>query len=303
MPNARPYHFHVLDVFTERRYTGNPLAVVLNADEMDTAAMQAVAREFNLSETIFTLAPDDPSHEAKVRIFTPVYEMPFAGHPTVGAAIHLAERRWPKGALDQTIMLEENAGLVPVRVQRREGRMRATFTAPVLPYPIDGAPSREDTAAALGLEPDEIRTDHPVALHQGGPNFLYVPLSSLEALARAKPCEPQWSKAVARGGRDAAYCYVPDPEANGLAFRARMFAPGGGTYEDPATGSASAILASQLLATGELSEGTTAIALRQGVEMGRPSEIGLEVDVADGALTAVRVTGSAVRVSDGQIFA
>ena len=300
---AHPYHFHVLDVFTERRFAGNPLAVVLNADAMSGKAMQAVAREFNLSETIFVLAPDDPAHEAKVRIFTPVYEMPFAGHPTVGAAIHLAERRWPKGALDETIVLEEQAGLVPVRVVREKGRIRATFTAPVVPYPIDGAPNRAMAARALGLSEDDLHPDHPVALHEGGPNFLYVPLASLGALARARPSEPHWSEAVNRDGRDAAYCYAPDPDGEGLAFRARMFAPGGGTYEDPATGSASAILASQLLSAGALTDGTTAITLRQGVEMGRPSEIGLEVEVVNGAIGAVRVSGSAARVSDGQILA
>ena len=302
MAAARPYHFHVLDVFTERRYAGNPLAVVLNADEMNGTAMQAVAREFNLSETIYILAPDDPSHEAKVRIFTPTYEMAFAGHPIVGAAIHLAERRWPKGAFDERIVLEANAGPVPVHVRRGSGHIRATFTAPVIPEPVGNTISREATAAALGLSIEDVRDDHPCMAHIGGPVFAYAPLRDVDTLARARPQEPAFSEAYGPNDRVGVYCYAPDPEAAGAGFRARMFAPNAGVSEDPATGSASAILASQLLAAGALSDGTTGIALRQGVEMGRPSEIDLEIDVEGGKLQAVRVSGSAVRVSDGQIL-
>ena len=303
MATAHPYHFHVYDVFTEQRFAGNPLAIVLGADELSDRTMQAVAREFNLSETIFVTAPDDPSHEAGVRIFTPTYEMPFAGHPVVGAAIHLAERRWHKGPIDETIVLECRAGAVPVRVRRGKGQVQATFTAPVIPHPVGDPVPREHAAAALGLSADDVRHDHPCIAHEGGPTFAYVPLASLDALAKAQPNEPAFSRAFDPSGRVGVYCYATDPQAEGVAFRARMFAPGAGVPEDPATGSASAILASQLHAAEELSDGTTGVALRQGIEMGRPSEIGLEADVADGALTAVRVTGSAVRVSDGQIFA
>ena len=312
---AKPYPFHTLDVFTATRFHGNPLAVVLNADGMSDETMQAVAAEFGLSETIFVMAPEDEGHEARVRIFTPVHEMPFAGHPTIGCAVHLAERHWPKGALDEVLVLGEEAGPVPVRVVRAKGQKRvaATFTAPVLPTPMPGAFDREAIAAALGLEPPDIRTDHPIGAHEGGPSFLYVPLASVAALERARPVEPHWSATMRRDplrpgapARDSTYCYAPDGD-DPTAFRARMFAPGGGVAEDPGTGSASAILASQLLAAGALGheggDGTTAIRLRQGVEMGRPCEIGVEADVTGGALTAVRVSGTAVRVTDGQIMA
>ena len=307
---AKPYPFHTLDVFTRDRFAGNPLAVVLQADDLSGEAMQRVAAEFGLSETIFVMAPEEEGHEARVRIFTPVHEMPFAGHPTIGCAVHLAERHWPKGPFDEAMVLGAEAGPVPVRVRRGKGdrRVAATFTAPVIPRPRDGAFDRAAVAEALGLEASDLREDHPIGVHEGGPNFLYVPLASLDALARARPVQPAWSRTVARdplrgGGelRDSLYAYAADPEGEGMAFRARMFAPAGGVPEDPATGSASAILASQLLQAGALANGTTAIALRQGIEMGRPSEIALSVDVADGALAAVRVTGSAVRVSDGQI--
>ena len=298
---ARPYHFHVLDVFTERRYEGNPLAVVLGADDLSGTAMQAIAAEFNLSETIFVMAPREEGHEARVRIFTPRYEMAFAGHPTVGCAIHLAERHWPKGRIDETLVLEEDAGPVAVQVTRLEGRMRATFTAPVVPGPIGLSPDPHALARALHLDPADIREDHPLAAHEGGPRFLYVPLNDVDALARARPLGPGWRDAVPADCHSV-YCYAPGGE-EGVDYRARMFAPDAGINEDPATGSASAIFASQLLAGGALAEGTTTLTLRQGVEMGRPSEIGVEADVEGGALTAVRISGSAVRVSDGQILA
>lgn len=309
---AKPYPFHTLDVFTARRFAGNPLAVVLNADTMEAATMQALAAEFGLSETVFVMAPEAEGHEARVRIFTPRHEMPFAGHPTIGCAVHLAERHWPKGAFEEVLVLEEEAGPVPVRVAREAGtkRVTATFTAPVVPFALGHAFEREGVARALGLATDDVRADHPILAHEGGPDFLYVPLASLDALARARPVEPHWAGTVVRdpdapgaSGRDSTYCYAPDPDGEGLAFRARMFAPLGGILEDPATGSASAILASQLLAAGALDEGTTRVSLVQGVEMGRRSEIGVEVDVANGALVAVRVSGTAVRVSDGQVMA
>ena len=298
---AKPYHFHVLDVFTSRRYAGNPLAVVLGADDLDEGAMQRIAAEFNLSETIFVMAPENTDHEARVRIFTPRYEMPFAGHPTIGCAIHLAERHWSKGRIDETLVLEEGAGPVPVRVTRADGAIRATFTAPVIPRPAGTEPDRAAIARALRLAPEDLADDHPVAAHEGGPRFLYVPLRDVEALGRAEPLGPGWSDAVPKDAHSL-YCYAPSPD-DAVDYQARMFAPDAGIMEDPATGSASAILASQLLGAGALPEGTTGLSLRQGVEMGRPSEIGLEIDVAGEAIAAVRVSGSAVRVSDGQIFA
>ena len=298
---ARPYHFHVFDVFTTERYAGNPLAIVLGADDLDGGAMQRIASEFNLSETIFVMAPERGDNEARVRIFTPRYEMAFAGHPTIGCAIHLAERHWPKGRIDETLVLEEDAGPVPVKVTRRDGEMRATFTAPVVPTPIEAAVDREALASALHLDPGDLRDDHPLGVHEGGPAFLYVPLRDLDALARARPLGPGWRDALPEAVHSV-YCYAPETE-KGADWRARMFAPDAGIMEDAATGSASAILASQLLVVGVLGEGTTGLRLRQGVEMGRPSEIGVEIDVASGALAAVRVSGSAVRVSDGQILA
>lgn len=293
--------FHTLDVFTDRPFTGNPLAVVLGADDLTPARMQTIAREFNLSETIFVQRPRNPAHTARVRIFLPTAEIPFAGHPTIGCAIHLATVAEAAGDFDRSLVLEEEAGLVPVRVWRRGEVTRAEFVAPVLPHGVAGARIAADDriAAALGLQPDEIGLgSHRPGLWQGGPRFLYAPVGSLDALVRARPMQPFWSEVTNAAGTFGIYVYAEGPDCD---FRARMFEPSGGVPEDPATGSASAILAAQLLAFGALPEGETWLALQQGVEMGRPSQIGLTARVAAGCLTEVRIAGSTVPVSEGWI--
>lgn len=293
--------FHTCDVFTDRPFAGNPLAIVLGADDLSPAQMQVIAREFNLSETIFVQRPRDPANTARVRIFFPTAEIPFAGHPTIGCAIHLAQAAASPGDFDSRIVLEEEAGLVPVRVWRRGERTEAEFTAPVLPHavPTHTPPEPEPLAAALGLTAAETGFGaHRPGLWQGGPRFLYAPVASLDALARARPMEPAWSEVIGAAGVDSIYLYTP---GDGCDFRARMFSPTAGIPEDPATGSASAILAAQLLASGALAEGETRLALRQGVEMGRQSEIGLTILCRAGRLEEVRVAGSAVPVASGLI--
>jgi trans-2,3-dihydro-3-hydroxyanthranilate isomerase len=298
--------FHTCDVFTDRPFAGNPLAIVLGADDLSTAQMQTLAREFNLSETIFVQAPVSPAHTARVRIFFPAAEIPFAGHPTIGCAIHLACAMGP-GDFDQQLVLEEEAGLVPVRVWRRGLDVQAEFVAPVLPYAPTDAPDIGRAldplrlAMALGLGAEDIGFgSHRPGLWQGGPRFLYAPVASLAALAKARPMEPVWSEQMRAAGADSIYLYAP---GDGCDYRARMFSPTAGIPEDPATGSASALLAAQLLASAALDEGEARLQLQQGVEMGRPSRIGLTVRVTGGRLAEVRIAGSAVPVSQGSIRA
>ncbi|WP_286197063.1 PhzF family phenazine biosynthesis protein [Tropicibacter sp. R15_0] len=298
LPEQLP--FATCDVFTTERFTGNPLAIVRGADGLSTEAMQTIAREFNLSETIFVQTPDDPAHSAKVRIFFPTDEIPFAGHPTIGCAIHLALETVPEGDFETKITLEEQAGLVPVRVWRQAGHMQAEFQAPIVPFAASEgrAPEARDLAAALDLSEEQIgMSDHAPGVFEGGPRFMYVPVRDLEALAQARPIEPAWSTAIAAGAVDNAYVYA----AVDGGYQARMFSPTAGILEDPATGSASAILAAQLQANGALAEGETALTLRQGVEMGRPSKIGFRAITKGGALQAVYISGSAVPVSTGTI--
>ncbi len=295
--------FHTCDVFTETRFAGNPLAIVLGADDLTPAQMQIIAREFNLSETIFVQAPVNPAHTARVRIFFPTAEIPFAGHPTIGCAIHLACASAGPGDFDRAITLEEEAGLVPVQVARRGEKVSAEFVAPLLPHAVAGATvaTSERFAAALGLQADDIGfASHQSGVWQGGPRFLYAPVASLDALARARPMEPAWSEVIRAAGVDSIYLYTRGTDCD---YRARMYSPTAGIPEDPATGSASAILSAQLLASGVLGDGETRFTLHQGVEMGRPSEIGLTVSVTGGELAEVRIAGSAVPVSQGQILA
>ncbi len=294
--------FHTLDVFTDRKFSGNPLAVVLDADSLSTEQMQTIAREFNLSETIFVMKPDNPANTAKVRIFFPTGEMPFAGHPTVGCAVLLAEQKYKPGCSFETeIRLEEVAGLVPVKVSRIGDQPRAMFTAPVVPFAVDlPLPPAEAVARSLSLGPADIGFDsHGLALLQGGPRFFYVPVNSRGALARSLVIEPHWSKLIESLGVDSAYLYTRGGDGPKTAFRARMYSPTGGIPEDPATGSATALLAAQLLKAEKLAGGSHTWELEQGYEMGRPSDLHLEADVNGGKLTAVRVAGQAVQVMEG----
>ncbi|MEH7829056.1 PhzF family phenazine biosynthesis protein [Gemmobacter denitrificans] len=297
--------FHTLDVFTNRAYSGNPLAVVLGAENLSVAQMQTIAREFNLSETIFVQPPVNPAHTARVRIFFPTAEIPFAGHPTIGCAIHLASAAQPEGDFTADLVLEEEAGLVPVRVTRTGARIEAEFTAPVLPHAAPGQAPGDLIARALDLAPADIGLPgHVPAIWQGGPSFLYVPIASLNALGRARPIEPHWSDLMECAGVDSAYLYTPGLSAPepGCDFQTRMFSPTAGIPEDPATGSATAILAAQLRAAGMLRPGSQRFRLRQGVEMGRPSDLTLTIDSGPEGLRAVRIRGAAVPVSQGRLL-
>jgi trans-2,3-dihydro-3-hydroxyanthranilate isomerase len=296
--------FHTCDVFTDRAFAGNPLAIVLGADALTPRQMQTLAREFNLSETIFVQAPANPAHTARVRIFFPTAEIPFAGHPTIGCAIHLA-KAMGDGDFDRSLVLEEEAGLVPVRVRRQGTEVKAEFLAPVIPHAVTDAPDLARAldparlAAALGLTTTDIGFGtHQPGLWQGGPRFLYAPVASLDALSRARPQEPVWSEQMRAAGVDSIYLYT---RGVGSDYQARMYSPTAGIPEDPATGSASAILAGQLLASGALDHGATRLTLHQGVEMGRPSVIGLTAVVSGGRLTEVRIAGGAVPVSQGRV--
>jgi len=298
--------FFVLDVFTNQALAGNPLAVVLDADGLSDARMQAIAREFNLSETVFVLPADNPAHSAKLRIFTPARELPFAGHPTVGTAILLAKERFGDTDADQNavVMLEEAIGNVRCGVVLKNGAAGfAEFDVPRLARPADPVGEKEAVAAALGLEPNEIgfENHHPTAFEAGVP-YAFVPVANLAALSRATPHLAHWDLAFGTGDHPAAYVYCRQTTAHDSTFSARMFAPGMGIVEDPATGSAAAAFAGVVRHFDEPTDGTHYLRIEQGIDMGRPSMIDLEIDIDNGALHAARIGGQAVIVSKGELL-
>lgn len=295
--------FHTLDVFTTTRFGGNPLAVVLDADGLDAARMQAIAREFNLSETVFVLKPANPAHSARVRIFTPAAEVPFAGHPTVGAGILLADLKTQGLGANRTslIALEEEIGVVRVGVRVRESEPPfAEFDAPRLPVDEGSVPAIEDIAAAVGLIPSEIGFEnHRPSHYQAGLAFHFVPVRSLAAIARARAVMSRWERAFGTAG--GVYVYCRETEHSSSHFHARMFAPAMGVPEDPATGSAAVALAAVVARYDEPPGGEHRYVIEQGFEMGRPSLVHLSLVMNDGRLQTVRIGGHAVRVTDGEI--
>lgn len=297
--------YHILDVFTEQRFSGNPLAVVLGAQGLSAAAMQSIAREFNLSETVFVSPPENPMHSARIRIFTPERELPFAGHPSVGTAILLADLRSPavNGERDAIIALEETIGTVRVGVRERAGKAPfAEFDAPRRPEVIEKAPPIDRLASVLGLLPREIGFEnHKPMLIAAGPTFLHIPVASQEAIGRVRINMSEWQQAISPLDCVGVYLYTRQCVHTNSAFHARMFAPDAGVAEDPATGSAALGFAAAAFAFDEYPDGTHKRVVEQGYEMGRPSHITLTLVVKSGRLNVVRIGGHAVRVAEGRI--
>ena len=282
------YRFLTCDVFSDRRFGGNQLAVLPDARGLEPAQMQAIAAEFNYSETSFVLPPDDPAHLARVRIFTPRAEMPFAGHPTIGTALALAwEGRVPA---EGGFVLEEQAGLVPVRITAAGAELTAPAAAGHGP-PLPAA----DIAAALDLAEGDLVVDGGLpCLASAGAAFLLVELASLAALVRARLVgEPP-----AASGHGI-YLFTHATGDPAVDLRARMYAPAHGVAEDPATGSAAAALAGFLAARPGTATGWRAWSIVQGVEMSRPSLIRASAHRADGRVVEVRIAGQAVKVAEG----
>jgi len=301
MPGRR---YKVYDVFANKALAGNPLAVVFDAEGLDTAAMQAIAREFNLSETTFVLPPEGPAHRARVRIFTPEHEMPFAGHPTVGTAIALCEE--PGATIPSLLVLEENVGPVRCAVSRIDGAAFAEFDLPKLPRQLPLSADAEAIGAALGLGPHEIGFEnHRVGLWSAGVAYLTVPVANLEAAAKAALDVRMWRDLAPpdeAGATASAYVYCRETVGSGNAFHARMFVPGTTAWEDPATGSALAAFAGAVVHHDQPVDGETRLWVEQGLEMGRPSRLRLELVMEGGALKTARIGGHAVMVAEGELW-
>jgi trans-2,3-dihydro-3-hydroxyanthranilate isomerase len=298
------YEFHTLDVFTQRRFSGNPLAVFPDAEGIDDQQMQRIAREMNLSETVFVLPAEDQRALCRVRIFTPADELPFAGHPTIGTGhllatlgrIALREER-------TTVLFEEGVGLVPVEVRLRAGKPDfVQLSAAKVPELGPPPPERARLAAMLHIRPDDILegVDKPESWSCGAP-FLFVPVRDRGVVARAQPDIARWHTTLEQYWARDIFLFCRDPELQGSDLHARMFAPEHGIMEDPATGGACAALVGYLGARATIANGTLRWVVEQGFEMGRPSLLYLETDMKDGRVAAARVGGHSVLVSRGTL--
>jgi trans-2,3-dihydro-3-hydroxyanthranilate isomerase len=312
------YDFVLADVFTDRPFGGNQLAVFPDAAGLSAAAMQALAREFNFSETTFVLAPANPDNTARLRIFTPTMEVPFAGHPTIGTSVVLAaaavadsgETDPPAQTADtagdpaepvdpvpaeQDLRLELEVGLVRVRVRGD----RAELTLDRGPEVPDHAPDRRALARALSLREDDVLDCFYASV---GLPFCFAHLSSPQAVDSAVIDPAAWRAGIANGWSPDIYLYAGD-FAPGGRLHARMFAPADGVVEDPATGSAAAALVGVLAARNPHERREHTLTVHQGVLMGRPSRIEARASVARGTVTSVSVAGRAQLVGRGTISA
>lgn len=297
-----PYRYHTADVFTNEMFGGNQLAVFPDASGITEAQMMSITREFNFSETVFVFPPADRKHTRRIRIFTPGAELPFAGHPTVGTAFVLAATgEIPFAGGELRIVFEEGVGPVPVLIRGEGSKPDFTrLTVARLPERSDSPISAKDFAMLLGLDESQVLNGaQRPEIHSCGVPFLFVPLASIEALAKARVQPTVWdsiSKTV-----HIPELYLIAQDSPGIV-RARMFAPGLGIPEDPATGSAAAALSGYLGSRAEPGDSPLHWTILQGVEMGRPSRLELEVERHGAKISAVHVGGESVLVSSGTFF-
>ncbi|WP_309662697.1 PhzF family phenazine biosynthesis protein [Sphingomonas sp.] len=295
-----------LDVFTDQAFGGNPLAIIPDARGLDGATMQRIAAEFNYSETTFVLPPPDGSdYLATVRIFTPVEELPFAGHPHVGTAFHVARLDDLFGQpVGDHFRFSEKAGVVDCQIRREGERISASITAP-RPLEIGEAVDLAIVAACASLAPDAIVSAHhdPVFVSVGLP-FAVAELGSLADLALARPDGSAFVEADQRyhsaDDHFPLFLYVR-LDGNPFKLRARMFAPLSNIPEDPATGSAAGALGAYLASLAPDSDGELSFTIDQGVEMGRPSRIEVTVEKRRGKPGAVLIGGTCVEMMRGQL--
>ncbi len=299
--------YAIYDVFTDRRLSGNPLAVVFDTDGLSDEAMQAITREMNLSETVFIWSAESNGHSAKIRIFTPGKELPFAGHPTVGAAIALAERDHQPGVteLDLMSVLEEQVGPVRCAVKMRRGEATfAEFEIPRRPVRIDIPLDREGIADSITVKTTDMAFEnHTLSIWTAGVPFLLVPLRNLATVQNLEFESTLWERVApfVDGALASAYVYCRGGVHHQAKFHARMFSPDMRIWEDPATGAAVAALAGAIQQFDALPDGHHPIVVEQGLEIGRTSFIHLHIDSKAGEISRARIGGQAVKVAEGML--
>ncbi len=294
--------FVTVDVFTDRRFGGNPLAVVPDAQGLTAALMQSIAAEFNLSETTFVLPPRDAAHTAEVRIFTPKAELPFAGHPNVGTAFVLARHGTVHGRpIGDHLVFEEQAGLVPIDLLKDDGAVvGARLTAP-RPLSRGSDIPVDIVAAACALAPGDMETaHHNPCVASCGTAFVFTELKTRQALATAQPRADVFARHLPIDGATGIHLYLRD-RSDGVDICARMFAPLYGVSEDPATGSANVALAGLLASLRPEPDLNLQLRIAQGIEMGRPSLLEASAEKRGGRVTQTRIGGRCVAMMTGTI--
>jgi len=300
-------NFVTVDVFTNRQFGGNPLAVVTNAEGLSTERMQGIAAEFNLSETTFVLPPEDSAHAAQVRIFTPKAELPFAGHPSVGTAYVLARagESYGRKISGDRIAFEMIAGIVDIGITREAGHVVATRLTAPQPLSLGEEVPVETIAAACSLKPSDFKMSvHRPRVASCGTPFMFAELTSREALASAAPRPEAFARDFSRGKATGVHLYVQASEGAKLEdcdIQSRMFAPLHGISEDPATGSAAVALIGLLAHVRPERDLVLSKTIGQGFDMGRPSILEASADKKAGQVTATHVGGRCVPVMTGVI--
>ena len=294
--------FITVDVFTERQFGGNPLAVVLNARGLATEQMQAIAGEFNLAETTFVLPPRDPSHSAEVRIFTPRAELPFAGHPNIGTAFVVASegKSYGRSVVDP-LVFEEKAGLVRLDLLRDGSSLVGARLTPPQPLTRGDDIAPEIVAAASSLDPADVETvNHPPCIASCGIPLVFAELKTRAALAKARPRAEIFSEHLKVDRTTGLLLYVRD-DSGDFDLQVRMFAPLVGVPEDPATGSANVALVGLLASLRPEPDLTLHLRIAQGIDLGRPSLLEAAAEKQNGKIASLSIGGRCVIVMRGTL--
>jgi trans-2,3-dihydro-3-hydroxyanthranilate isomerase len=305
MPEPRSLKFYQADVFTSQPFGGNPVAVIPEAQGLSDDLLQQIAREMNLSETVFVFPPTDPAAVVRLRIFTPTQEIPFAGHPVLGTFFILAELGIISVKEPVTRVMQEcNIGLFPVELHAEGGRVeQVVMTQPKPEFlgPLEETEDLYKVAGALGLSKHVIAdTKWPVEVVSTGLPVMIVPVRTLTAVRSIRPDATAIADVCRRFGTNGIMVFTTVTVESTATVHTRMFAPSIGILEDPATGSASGALGAYLVQNGVVEVApTTDIISEQGYEIDRPSRIFIRVDSDDDIIQSVRVGGQCVRVLEG----
>jgi trans-2,3-dihydro-3-hydroxyanthranilate isomerase len=297
----RRLHYHKVDVFTDRAFGGNPLSVFTNGRGISAKTMQLLAKELNLSEATFVLPPENPANNYKLRIFTPAKELPLAGHPTVGTTFILARELMIENRGNPTkIVLEEGVGDIPVSIEFDGGQPAMIWmTQPRPQFSRQTTPEeRSDIAEMLSLPVEALDDRYPIQVVSAGVPFLYIPIKDLASIRTIRMRLDVNERVMKAFDTSDVFVFTREVETEGSTVHSRMFAPTMGVWEDPATGAASGPLGAYLVRYG-IAPDPNRIISEQGIEMGRPSYIHIQVDKQGDEITSARIGGQCHYMGEG----